>query len=131
MTTDTEFWPNDLLENIPSTPRQVLERVAAQLGPKTRNLVLAEVNTRAAQNGGFLHDFYLRVPSLKYKYELFSLYHEISLYPVNTHDFEETIIDNEAELENFVREKINHPDTIKIVRSLVAQATFEEDSIPF
>lgn len=130
MTTDNDYWPSDLLDNIPSTPRQVMESAASQLGPKTRNLVLAEIHTRTNAGEGFYHDFYLRVPSLKYRYDLFTVHHDISLYPVTLVEFGDQEFEDEKQFDSFIRERINSPETIKTVRSLIAQAV-EEDSIPF
>ena len=80
----TDFWPAGLGEGM-VTPVSILREQAALLGPKTNQLVKAEVVSQAGgESGGLLHLFLIVVPTLdNYKYELFKAYHTVMLYPVS------------------------------------------------
>lgn len=65
------------------TPVSILREQAALLGPKTNQLVKAEVSTRTEAEGALTHLFLLAVPTLdNYKFELFRVYHSMLLYPL-------------------------------------------------
>src|SRR5579872_3483396 len=77
-----DLWADDIITAEMNTPAAILRHQASLLGPKTLNLVEAEVKT-SASGGVFIQDFNLVVPSLGgYTYRLFRLKHGPSLYPV-------------------------------------------------
>ncbi|NEQ95683.1 MAG: hypothetical protein F6K30_02945 [Cyanothece sp. SIO2G6] len=128
-----DLWPDNLLEEIPRSPLEILSSQAALLGSKTQNIILADVASTINETGKFILCFYLRVPSLSnYQFDLFSVWHGIDLYPV--HDTAtERALKNEQQLINFIVEKLNDKRTVKIIRALAAQTRKIKpfDDIPF
>lgn len=117
-----DLWPDNLLEEIPTSPSEILAWQAALLGPKTQNIILADVDSMVdSEDGIFLHRFYLRVPSLSnYEFDLFSVYHGVDLYPVKEVN-SERVIDDEEQLNSFIAEKLSSEEAIKIIRALASQ----------
>src|SRR5258706_8041645 len=78
-----DFWPQNIGETTLITPASLLKEEASYLGPKTKQLVKAEVRSSTASHGRFVHNFTLVVPALNnYQYQLFQVLHPITLYPV-------------------------------------------------
>ena len=126
-TPNEDFWPDDLMEGIPTTPKDILQYQAAKLGEKTRNLITGEIETRVAKDGDFVHKLLICIPSLNnYKYELMWVFHGISLYPVTDDDNIE--YNTEASFKGFVREKLSSPDTIKLIKAFISQAKGVRDA---
>ena len=80
------LWPNDIEgPSKQSSPVGILKQQALLLGKQTKNLVEAEVETRATDFQRFLqHWFYLVAPALDfYKYPLFRIeHHPTQFYPL-------------------------------------------------
>src|ERR1039458_10709636 len=76
-----DFWPANIADSNLITPVTILKEQAALLGEKTRQLVKGEVVTQTTGNL-FVHYFYIAHPTLSYKYELFTVSHGISFYPL-------------------------------------------------
>jgi hypothetical protein len=115
-----DFWPANLVEDLPVTPADILREQAALLGPKTKNIVLADVEARPMKTGGFELLFFLRVPALDdYRFDLFTLTHGIDLYPIQSSDGD---LQNEDELKSYIGKKLSDEKTVKIIRLLVSQA---------
>ena len=106
------------------TPVALLKEQAALLGEKTQNLVVAEVSSRA---GGtiFYHNFNLVAPALEgYRYNLFTLQHNIDLYPVTLMTFGSVLtIQSQEELIERLREALSDERTTKVIKSLIAQVS--------
>jgi hypothetical protein len=64
MTADDDLWPEDLVAEIPRTPKDILLEQAAALGKKTKNVVRAKVRSRQDQDGDLVHRFVLYAPAL-------------------------------------------------------------------
>jgi hypothetical protein len=142
-----DLWPNDLgLVDIKS-PLSILKDQAAMLGQKTQMIVKAEVGRgnleyyyrTAAINKEdlkkFLYEFYIVAPVLEnYRYRLFSIIHDVDLYPVEfllDVEIEEEIIGEEVDLRFALSESqfidmlghiLNSNKTKKVIRSLLAQS---------
>jgi hypothetical protein len=115
----TDFWGEIGTTDI-RTPLSILREQAAALGPRTKNIVEAKVETTVI-GGYFVHSFSLVVPSLdNYKYELFDVRHEPDLYPVRVDTF--TDLANEDAFKTWLRERLSSERTRKIVNNLLAQA---------
>jgi hypothetical protein len=132
MSDKEDLWPHDLLDAIPTSPRDILQQQAALLGPKTKNIVLADVAANVLDDGTSSLQFYLRVPALSgYKFDLFTLQHGIDLYPVTDMD-SGLELNDEDRLKSFVQAQPGSRETIKIVRALVSQArNIDHDEVPF
>jgi len=59
-----DFWPNDIGKTSIVTPVAILKQEASYLGPKTNQLVKAEVRTTAQGDGSFIHTFNIVAPGL-------------------------------------------------------------------
>ena len=127
-----DMWGDFQVEAI-RTPVQILREQAAALGPKTRNLVVAEVDTSArARSFGldekaFVHQLTLVVPSLDdYRYLLLSLSHGIELYPVQVESFANDVnmdVASEEKLNEVLQNVLSAPKTKNIISSLLGQVS--------
>ncbi len=127
-----DMWGDFQVEAI-RTPVQILREQAAALGPKTRNLVVAEVNTSArdrsfkSRKKDFVHELTLVVPSLDdYRYLLFSLSHDVELYPVHVEYLANDVeidVASEEELNEVLQDVLSSPKTKNIISSLLGQVS--------
>lgn len=86
-----DLWPDDLKETEEEAPIVLLKQQAALLGQKTRNKVVGDIRklegteeTWALPGGEFHFAFHLVGPALgRYSYRLFTISHDIDLYPLN------------------------------------------------
>ena len=117
-----DFWP-DFTNASLRTPVTLLREQAALLGPKTQQLVVADVESMASGEN-FYHRFYLLVPTLdNYRYELFALSHSILLYPATVSYKSMGIhIENEEALKTWLKNVLSSKETTKIIEALLAQA---------
>ena len=118
-----DFWPKDIGQTSIVTPLVLLKQEASDLGPKTNQLVKAEVRTTAQGDGNFHHDFLIVAPGLSnYQFQLFYVLHPITLYPLSLVWRQRGwSISSEEELVAKLKEIINDSDTKKIVTALLAQ----------
>lgn len=125
-----EYWPNDLLEDLPLAPADILAEIASELGNKTKHLVEAKVRTSTDFEGNMVLSMILSVPALDgYQYQLLQLWHDISLYPVRSDDG--IILQNEKELREFVKHQLQDEKTTRIIKALIAQAKLAPEPPPF
>ena len=107
------------------TPTTLLRQQASLLGPKTKNLVEAEVTTTSS-GADIVHSFNLVVPTLDgYTYRLFRLMTRgPSLYPLDITEGPDkgSSLRNEVELINYLRRVLGSPETTQLVGALKAQA---------
>lgn len=78
------LWPDFKAEET-TTPLTILKQQAAFLGEKTKGLVRGEILTNPAGDTSdkFMHEFRLVAPALgQYRYHLFTVRHDVRLYPV-------------------------------------------------
>jgi len=120
-TQEPDFW-GDLEVDTTVTPSMILKQQAALLGVKTKHLLDAEVRTEAS-GGSFFHSFCLVVPGLdNYTYELFRVYHGVSLYPVAVLRDQVRPFKTEEEFTSWVHQRLSSPDTKRIVANLLSLA---------
>ncbi|WP_408095623.1 hypothetical protein ACJVC5_11325 [Peredibacter sp. HCB2-198] len=122
MSKNNDFWDFDFEDPSLVPPIEILSEQANFLETKSNGLFKGQILTKSI--GSYIyHYFYLIVPALgNYRYQILSLRHEMSLYPL--------IIDspsytNCADIHEFkvrVSEIINSPDVKRVVQALYAQA---------
>jgi hypothetical protein len=77
-----DLWPEQLEDTEIRSPVSILREQATLLGSKTNNLVQADVEIGNTATGNFLYHFFIVAPTLNnYHYRLFSVEHDIALYP--------------------------------------------------
>jgi hypothetical protein len=126
-TTIPDLWPPDFGVSGPLPPVAILRGQATALASKTMNLVMGDVRNES-DSQLFRYAFYLVAPVLDdYRYKLFIITHEISLYPVDL--FAPQIRQdpfraaNPDEFEAVLKEVLSKDETLRVVRSLIAQST--------
>src|SRR5271167_1522769 len=78
----TDFW-GEIGTSAAITPLSIMREQAAALGPKTKHLVEAKVDTRS-YGQSIVHSFDIVVPALDgYTYRLFEIEHDPNLYPLS------------------------------------------------
>ena len=127
-----DLWGNGIATAEVVTPAAILRQQASLLGPKTKNLVEAEVKVRTdPDENGFILDFNLVVPALGgYRYRLFRLEHGPELYPVTVGEglrpqlapIEGYRLRSEKELLDYLGEVLSSKRTTELVAALRAQA---------
>ncbi len=136
-----DLWPDDddikLVTKI-KAPVAILKEQAALLGEKTDNIVTAMVvsySPAGLELRRFHYIFYIEAPILAgYRYELFTMSHDIELYPVYfsvdesikiaVFDREVKIIANsEAEFIGILKKIFNSDKTKKIIGAIFSQST--------
>jgi hypothetical protein len=119
------LWPEDIGgEQDFVTPTTILKGAASQLGRQTKQLVRAIVSTSVRGNS-LEHTFWIDVPSLEYRYELFSLYHSVdNFYPLSTGKWvqgHQEQIHSEEELKEYLRNIFAAEHTKKLISTLLKQ----------
>jgi hypothetical protein len=137
----TDLWPD--IKSVPKqkTPNIILQEQASLLKEKTNNIVEAETRRRSIPpfdkiaKLSFMYDFFIKAPSLKYQYKLFTIMHDVFLYPTYfdiDSEIEQEILsgkqgsikaDNESEYLDILRMIFNSSKTIKIIQSIISQVT--------
>jgi|ERR1017187_1630186 hypothetical protein len=119
MAASTDLWGEIEATQI-RTPASIMREQAALLGAKTKYLVEALVSTTVSSDS-FFHNFNLVVPSLdNYTYNLFTVYHGVSIYPVSVWS-SHTSIETEEQFVEWLRATLSSPGTKRIVSNLLAQ----------
>jgi hypothetical protein len=77
-----QFWPDFKAEPRPRTVRSVLLEAAAGLAEQTEGRIQFVVDSKPAAKGRFVHDCYLVVPALSYRYPLCKVSEDGDPYPV-------------------------------------------------
>jgi hypothetical protein len=126
MSDEEDFWPSDLGVATEVTPVTILKEQAARLGQRTKNFVEAKVFT-VAKSQGFHHSLYLFVPTLSnYRFELLSVYHLPSIYPIKIFDMtddKQTEVSNLEEFKRKLREILSSDRVKRVVNNLMTYAT--------
>ena len=114
------FWPPDPgAQPEGSQPEEILRAAADELGPATRNEVVAEVRTRY-EGEWIQHQFYLVSEKVNYRYLLFRVRHHLG-FPVTIFDGpEDTDVEcgTAEELERALKQLFEHAKTQRIVGQL-------------
>jgi hypothetical protein len=127
-TTIPDLWPPDFGVSGPLPPVAILRGQAAALAEKTKGLVTADVRNWSETPGRFCYAFELIAPALDdYRYRLFVIDHDINLYPV---ELRAPIVRPDAyraanpeEFESVLKDVLSKEETLRVVRSLIAQST--------
>lgn len=78
-----DLWPPELKVAPVKSPVAILREQAALLKSKTDGEIEADVELGESKTQGFIYHFYLIAPTLNnYRFRLFSVVHDVSLYPV-------------------------------------------------
>jgi hypothetical protein len=116
------LWPDDIGESSLVTPVSILKEQAADLGEKTKQLVVAEV-VSSSQADRFAHRFLITAPALgNYKFELFQVTHGISFYPMQgvwRGAFH--ALSSEQQFLDFLRMVFRDQTTKNVIQSIIAQ----------
>src|SRR5579872_400146 len=117
MAAQPDLWGEIQIPNDVRTPLAILREQAALLGPKTQNLVEAEVDTEP-YGSDLRHRFYLIAPALdNYRYQLFEARHEVTkLYPVVI-DYS-TRLATQDELMDWLKNRLSSPETRQVITTL-------------
>jgi hypothetical protein len=124
-----DLW-GDIPEVLELTPRDLMREQATYLEQKTKGLLTAEITIesepvkKGAPNQ--TQTFYLVVPTMRYRYELFSIYQKdvVKGYPV-IFNFDDNIrveAHDETEFIDYLKKTLSSERTKRIVGSLLAQA---------
>lgn len=136
-----DLWREDIGLMTPKAPVAVLQEQAALLGQKTQNVVQAKVSP---QRGGGISSFsysfnIVAVGVGAYTYRLFTIYHDIELYPVEFYldgeiareilgisDETKTVIKVESEeaLIKLLGKVLKAKKTVRIINALLSQADY-------
>lgn len=123
------LWPEEFGTMTEVPPVAILREQAALLGEKTRNIVEARVRTTTAGEGRFVHGFELVAPILDdYIYPLFSVSHDIRLYPLTLEVFgperssTSTRVASQEELVSCLRDVFAAPHTRAVMQALITQS---------
>jgi hypothetical protein len=112
-----------------SPPVTVLRQQAGRLGQRTKNFVEARVSTQV-KSQGFQHSLHLLVPTLSnYRFELLSVHHMPSIYPIKIFDMTNDQQSEANTLEEFKSKLkgILSSDRVKrIINNLMSYATNSE-----
>lgn len=88
-----DLWPEGIETNRVKSPVTILREQGSLLGQKTKNLVQGEVMESSGRENLFVYSFFIVAPALShYRYKLFTIRHDVSLYPVRV-DVEDRIFD--------------------------------------
>lgn len=134
-----DLWPDLSDISKQKTPQKILTEQANALSDKTGNLIVGQVKKlRSIRRGRqeleypFMYDFIIRADILNYSYSLFSIGHDIYLYPVYfiiDKDIKLEILGSEEALvakdeEEFItilRKIFNSQKTVKILKAILSQ----------
>jgi hypothetical protein len=140
METSTNLWP-DFTTVVTRSPKTVLKEQANFLGERTKNVIVAKVTSASSLTDEakeyFIHSFNLFVPSLRYKYELFSVAHKVSPYPCTISYYGDSAvifnavgkssINDEQEFLKVLRIIFSDQETTNIISSLLSMVEVDAE----
>jgi hypothetical protein len=122
----TDLWPDFQAPEAVNSPVFLLKEQAAQLGEKTKGLVLAGLRPASAPDGSFWVGFDLYSPALgEYSYRLFEVTYPPQFFPVTLTSTTEGTL-TARNLEQFrtgLEQVLRSPRTKQVVEAIMAQAT--------
>ena len=117
-----DLWPANIAESNLVTPVTIIKEQASLLGEKTKQLVHGEVETTSS-GSLLIHHFSIVAPTMNYRYELFSVQHNVSFYPLVVKFVDTTTqVLNESDFKAKLKQIFAHPHTLNVVHSILAQA---------
>jgi hypothetical protein len=142
-----DLWPDTIGEDLEKSPVSILREQASLLGQKTKNIVQAEVSIGPAEEDEFAHTFQIVAPAMSnYRYQLFTVYHKIYLYPVEIFAEDDilheiapgaerfVVAESEEEFMEMLKAVFGARKTIRIINALLSQSDPNwrpEEDIPF
>lgn len=109
------LWPDNLTGNVERAPVHLLKEQAVLLGQQTGNFLTGEVK-RLSRGKEFGFAFRVHSNILEYEYELFKVWHGVSLYPLKIHPdseiMEQITPDADVVLESGADDQINDSDAV-------------------
>jgi hypothetical protein len=137
-----DLWPKDIESPLDEpVPAAILQEQASWLGTHTKNLVKAEVVRYDPDDWGtdaLTFTFFIVAPTLgRYRYELFTIKHGVSLYPVTIRPDEgvqrdigattaEIQADSREDFINTMTSILQSKTTKRIVKTLRSLATYRD-----
>jgi hypothetical protein len=123
-----DLWPDQFGQLGSPPPLLTLKEQASIISSKTGGRIVAEVSSGRqfiSRGDGFTHIFFLVAPFLDdYKYQLFSVTHDVGLYPLKV---EADVMDrafsceSPEEFQAALRTIFASPQTIKVIQAILAQ----------
>ncbi len=134
-----DLWPNEFERIEVKAPVTILREQASALGDKTKNIVSARVDKSRSALGEepFVYSFVIEAPALNYEYELFSIGHDIEMYPVKIFlgsDLKDEFLheidkfhsyvqaDNEEEFIIYLKRIFSSEKSVRVIGSILAQS---------
>jgi len=130
-----DLWPPELKVAEVKSPVAILREQAALLKGKTEHEIEADVELGESKTQGFIYHFYLVAPTLNnYHFRLFSVVHDVTLYPVTIYVGEDlgeelsATVDKEDQ-SNKIVQLLSNSGFAKIELKYTLQAENEADFI--
>jgi hypothetical protein len=142
-----DLWPTDIINTRVRAPLTILKEQAILLQQKSNGVINAQVKRIKTQEqlsiekGFFLYEFVVIAPVLqRYEYRLFTISHEIELYPITIETDEiiarelgnlnndPIIVKSETDYIEQLRKIFCTKKTKKIINAMLAQSVEIEDS---
>ena len=121
MSSSDDLWPANIADSRLTTPVAILKEQARLLGEKTAELVKGEVITQPT-NDIFIHYFYITAPTLKYRYELFTVSHGVSFYPLTIRQGDHSVkAATEESFRDNLKQFLSSQHSVNVVHSILAQ----------
>ena len=126
-----DFWPEIETRDI-VTPASILREQAGLLGPKTMNLVTAEVIAER-QERTFAYRLFLVAPALaNYTYLVLRMEHDIRMYPAIVTDYiheSKREVADQDEYVGLLAAILSSAEVKTVVESLIAQSAALADDV--
>lgn len=119
--TSKNLWPR-FPETETQSPKKLMQEQAKFLAKRTADSVIAEINIGSTSQTKISLSFQIIVPNLgNYRYLLFFVVHDISLYPLDFNYQETTVkLETPDELTQKMKEVFNSPETITKIAGLIS-----------
>lgn len=130
-----DLWPPDISQQTTEkSPASILKEQALLLSQKTNNLVTAEVIRKTmVKESKFGFNFILTSSTINYRYNLFSITHGVTLYPVEISSdndliksirperghYEWITVENETEYIRILKDIFSAENTRKVISTLI------------
>ena len=119
-----DYWPQDLGKTGLDTPAALMGTQAALLGQKTNQQITATVQALGGSPAEFVWSFQLLSAALgNYRYELFRVFHPLTLYPatIQWEGHPNKAVGTHEEFKDALKEILGSDRTKRIVEALLAQ----------
>jgi hypothetical protein len=141
-----DLWPSDIGYSAKRAPVVILREQASLLGQKTQNILQAEVEPQSGMSSGiklkhtpFEYSFRVVAKALgNYRYNLFKIFHDIMLYPVEIQGDNDILkevagegvdcilADSEDEFKAILKKILGSEKTREVIAALMSQGAAED-----